>query len=130
MLPRSAQSILQANLTGPAPDAVVHPTLGLGRNWRQFALLVVVNAFVGGMVGLERSVLPILAQSEFGLSSTSAMLSFIVSFGVVKALTNLIAGRASEHMGRKTWLVAGWIAALPVPFLLLWAPTWGWVAVA
>src|SRR5712691_1321891 len=130
MLLRSAQSILQANVTGPAPDTVVRPTLGLGRNWRQFALLVVVNAFVGGMVGLERSVLPLLAQREFGLASTSAMLSFIVSFGVVKALTNLIAGRVSEHTGRKTWLVAGWIAALPVPFLLLWAPTWGWVTVA
>src|SRR5207248_2218106 len=130
MLQRSAQSTLQGKVTGPAADAVVRPTLGLGPNWRQFALLVVVNAFVGGMVGLERSVLPLLAQREFGLTSTSAMLSFIVRFGVVKALTNLIAGRASEHTGRKTWLVAGWIAGLPVPFLLLWAPTWDWVAVA
>lgn len=103
---------------------------GLGRNWRQFALLVVVNAFVGGMVGLERAVLPLLAQREFGLTTASAMLSFIVSFGVVKALTNLIAGRASEHSGRKIWLVAGWIAGLPVPFLLFWAPTWGWIVVA
>ena len=103
---------------------------GLKQNWRQFTLLVVVNAFVGGMIGLERAVLPLLAAREFGIVAGSAMLSFIVSFGVVKALTNLIASRASERMGRKRWLVAGWLAALPVPFLLYWAPTWGWVVVA
>src|SRR5215471_12543987 len=114
MLPRSAPSILQ-------------PELGLRRNWRQFSLLVAVNAFVGGMVGLERAVLPVLAQREFGLASNTTMLTFIVSFGAVKALTNLFAGRASERVGRKALLVAGWIAALPVPFLLLWAPTWVWV---
>ncbi len=129
MLPRSAQSILQPEVRS-APKAVIGPMLGLGRNWLQFWLLVGVNAFVGGMVGLERTVLPVLAEREFGLASKSAMLTFIVSFAVVKALTNLIAGRASENIGRKTLLVAGWIAGLPVPFLLLWAPTWGWVVAA
>lgn len=106
------------------------PVVGLGRNWRQFTLLVVVNAFVGGMVGLERAVVPLLADREFGLASTSAMLSFIVTFGLVKAVTNLVAGRGSEHVGRKPWLVGGWMAGLPVPFVLMWAPSWGWVVAA
>jgi len=104
--------------------------LGLRRNWRQFSLLVVVNAFVGGMVGMERAVLPLLAEREFGLASKAAILSFIVSFGVVKAVTNLAAGRWSERVGRKPLLVAGWIAGLPVPFLLMWAPAWSWVIAA
>jgi len=104
--------------------------LGLGRNWRQFSLLVVVNAFVGGMVGMERAVLPLLAEREFGLASKAAVLSFIVSFGAVKAVTNLAAGRWSERVGRKPLLVAGWIAGLPVPFLLMWAPGWSWVIAA
>ena len=104
--------------------------LGLGRNWRQFTLLVVINAFVGGMVGLERAVVPLLAEQEFGLTSKSAVLSFIVSFGLVKALTNLAAGHWSERLGRKPLLVAGWVAGLPVPFLLLWAPDWSWVTAA
>jgi MFS family permease len=121
MLPRSAPSISR-----PEPDL----TLGLGRNWRQFTLLVVVNAFVGGMVGLERAVLPLLAEREFGLTSKSAMLSFIVGFGVVKAVTNLIAGRQSERIGRKPLLILGWIVGLPIPFLLWWAPSWNWVTAA
>ena len=104
--------------------------LGLGRNWRQFTLLVVINAFVGGMVGLERAVVPLLAEQEFGLTSKSAVLSFIVSFGLVKAFTNLAAGHWSERVGRKPLLVAGWVAGLPVPFLLLWARDWSWVTAA
>jgi MFS family permease len=130
MPPRSAGSTLQPELFRSGEAGAMHPLLGLGRNWRQFSLLVAVNAFVGGMVGLERAVLPVLAEREFGLASKTAMLTFIVSFGVVKALTNLFAGRASEHIGRKPLLVAGWIAALPVPILLLWAPAWGWVVAA
>ena len=121
MLPGSARSI-------SPPD--VEAALGLGRNWRQFTLLVVINAFVGGMVGLERAVLPLLAEPEFGLASKSAALSFIVSFGLVKAFTNLAAGHWSERVGRKPLLVAGWVAGLPVPFLLLWARDWSWVTAA
>ena len=104
--------------------------LGLRTNWRQFWLLVLVNAFVGAMVGMERTVLPLLAQAEFGLASKSAALSFIASFGVVKALTNYFAGRLSDRYGRKPVLLAGWCFALPVPFLVMWAPTWSWVVFA
>ena len=106
------------------------PTLGLRANWRQFALLVVVNAFVGGMVGLERAILPLLAEHDFALASRAAILSFIVSFGVVKALANLFAGRISDRIGRKRILVAGWLLGLPVPFLIMFAPTWSWVVFA
>jgi len=104
--------------------------LGLGRNWRQFSLLVLVNAFVGAMVGLERTVLPLLAAQEFGLASKGAALSFIVTFGLVKAATNLIAGRLGDLHGRRKVLVWGWVIGLPVPFLVIWAPSWGWVVVA
>jgi MFS family permease len=103
---------------------------GLRRNWRQFALLVLVNAFVGAMVGLERSILPALAEQEFHLVARTAILSFIVVFGVVKAVTNYFAGRLSDGVGRKPVLVAGWLVALPVPFVLMWAPTWGWILFA
>jgi MFS family permease len=105
-------------------------TLGLRANWRQFALLVLVNAFVGGMVGLERAVVPLLAEHDFGLVSRAAILSFIVSFGLVKALANLFAGRLSDRIGRKRILVAGWLIGLPVPILVMVAPTWGWVVLA
>jgi MFS family permease len=104
--------------------------LGLRANWRQFWLLVLVNAFVGAMVGLERTVLPLLAQAEFGLASKSAALSFIATFGVVKALTNYFAGRLSDRYGRKPVLLAGWCFALPVPFLIIWAPGWSWIVFA
>jgi MFS family permease len=104
--------------------------LGLRENLWQFALLVVVNAFVGAMVGLERSILPPLAEQEFGLIAKTAVLSFIVVFGITKALTNYLAGRLSDRLGRKHVLVAGWLVAVPVPFLLMWAPTWSWVLVA
>ncbi len=104
--------------------------LGLGRNWRQFSLLVLVNAFVGAMVGLERTVLPLLAEEEFGLASKGAALSFIVTFGLVKALTNFVAGRLGDLFGRRRVLVWGWVVALPVPLLVIWAPSWGWVVAA
>ena len=112
----------------PAPETV--PVLGLRQNLAQFSLLVLVNAFVGGMVGLERAILPLIAAREFGLVSKSVILSFIVGFGVVKAITNLAAGRFSDRIGRKGLLVAGWIVGLPVPFMLMWAPSWGWITVA
>jgi MFS family permease len=104
--------------------------LGLRENIAQFALLVAVNAFVGAMVGLERSILPAMAAEEFHLAARTAMLSFIVVFGLAKAFTNYGAGRLSDHVGRKRVLVAGWIVAAPVPFLLMWAPTWTWVLAA
>src|SRR5688572_10081028 len=106
------------------------PELGLHANWRQFTLLVLVNAFVGAMVGLERSVLPLIGDREFGLASKSAALSFIATFGVVKALTNLFAGRLGDRYGRKRILVTGWLFAIPMPFLIIWAPSWGWIVAA
>jgi MFS family permease len=111
----------------PAAGAV---RLGLHENLGQFALLVVVNAFVGAMVGLERSILPAMAEQEFHLAARTAVLSFIVVFGVAKALTNYSAGRLSDRLGRKHVLVAGWLVAVPVPFLLMWAPSWNWVLLA
>ena len=104
--------------------------LGLRENLAQFSLLVVVNAFVGAMVGLERSILPAIAEQEFHLVARTAVLSFIVVFGVAKALTNYGAGRLSDRWGRKHVLVGGWLVAVPVPFLLMWAPTWNWVLFA
>jgi MFS family permease len=106
------------------------PALGLRENWRQFALLILINAFVGAMVGLERTVLPILGEREFGLVSRTAALSFIATFGVVKALANFAAGRLGDRYGRKHVLVAGWLFAIPVPFIVIWAPSWGWVVFA
>jgi MFS family permease len=104
--------------------------LGLRENLAQFSLLVVVNAFVGAMVGMERSILPAIAESELRLAARTAILSFIVVFGVTKALTNYFAGRFSDRFGRKVVLVAGWVVATPVPFALMWAPTWSWVLAA
>jgi MFS family permease len=112
------------------PHATASIQLGLRANWQQFALLVVVNAFVGGMVGIERSILPLLAEQDFGLASKTAILSFLVSFGIVKALANLVAGRMGDRFGRKRILVAGWLMGLPVPFLIMVAPNWGWVVFA
>jgi MFS family permease len=104
--------------------------LGLRENLPQFALLVLINAFVGGMVGLERTVLPLLGEQEFGLSSKTAITSFIVSFGITKAVLNLVAARLSERVGRKPLLIAGWLFALPVPFLIIYAPSWWWIDLA
>ena len=101
--------------------------LGLRENLAQFALLVLVNGCVGAMVGIERSILPLIAEQEFHLAARSAALSFIVVFGVSKALTNYGAGRAADRYGRKVVLVAGWLVAAPVPFLLMWAPSWNWI---
>lgn len=104
--------------------------LGLRANLAQFSLLVLVNAFVGGMVGMERVILPLVAEQEFGIASKSAIVSFLVSFGIVKALTNLIAGVAADTMGRRRLLIAGWLIGFPVPFVLMWAPTWAWIVAA
>ncbi|HEU4367158.1 MAG TPA: MFS transporter [Methylomirabilota bacterium] len=106
------------------------PRLGLRENLPQFVLLVVLNAFVGAMVGLERTVLPLLGEQEFGLSSKTAITSFIVSFGLTKAVVNLVAARVSDRIGRKPILVAGWLFALPVPFLIIAAPAWWWIDLA
>ena len=104
--------------------------LGLRNNLAQFSLLVLVNAFVGAMVGMERSILPAIAAEEFQLAARTAILSFIVVFGVTKALTNYFAGRFSDRFGRKRVLIAGWLVAAPVPLLLMWAPSWSWVLFA
>lgn len=106
------------------------PQLGLRENLQPFLLLVLVNAFVGAMVGMERSILSDLAQDVFALASSTAILSFIAVFGTTKAITNYYAGRWGDRVGRKPVLIVGWILALPVAPLLIWAPTWGWVLVA
>jgi MFS family permease len=116
--------------SGTAQPGTTTVRLGLRANWEQFTLLVAVNAFVGATVGIERVLLPLLAERDFGLASRAAILSFIVSFGVVKAIANLFAGRISEQWGRKRVLVAGWLFALPVPAIILLAPSWGWVVLA
>src|SRR6058998_129470 len=120
----------QAPIAAPLPDTPSPIRFGLGANWRQFTLLVVVNAFVGAMVGLERTVVPLIAQADFGLVSKTVVLSFLVSFGIVKALANLFAGQLADRVGRKPLLVAGWLAGLPVPLLIIWAPSWGWIVFA
>jgi MFS family permease len=104
--------------------------LGLRQNWQQFSLLVLVNAFVGGMVGLERSILPQLALQEFGMASSLAVFSFIVVFGLVKAVSNYYAGHFANQVGRRKLLILGWIFAIPIPFILMWAPSWNWIIAA
>lgn len=104
--------------------------LGLKENWRQFSLLVLINAFVGGMVGIERTVVPLIGSEEFHIESTTLITSFIISFGVVKAFANLISGQLADTWGRKRVLVIGWLLGLPVPFMLVAAPNWEWVIAA
>ena len=104
--------------------------LGLKENWKQFTLLVIINAFVGGMVGLERSILPRIADVEFHIAAKTAILSFIIVFGIVKAITNYYTGALANKFGRKKLLVAGWIIGIPIPFILMFAPSWNWIIAA
>ncbi|HEY9489377.1 MAG TPA: MFS transporter [Chryseosolibacter sp.] len=104
--------------------------LGLKENWKQFSLLVLINAFVGGMVGLERTIIPQIAEADFGLAARTAILSFIVVFGVTKAIANYYTGVLANRFGRKNLLVFGWMLALPVPLLLIYAPDWNWIIAA
>jgi predicted MFS family arabinose efflux permease len=115
----------------PIAAAASQPVrLGLAENWRQFVLLVIVNACVGGMVGLERTVVPLIGAQTFHLADTTLITSFIVSFGVAKALTNLVSGSLADRFSRKPVLLAGWLIGLPVPVLIMVAPSWGWIVVA
>jgi MFS family permease len=104
--------------------------LGLKENWQQFFLLVLINGFVGGMVGLERSILPQIAEAEFAMAAKTAILSFIIVFGIVKAVTNYYTGALANKFGRKNLLVAGWIIGIPIPFILMFAPNWNWIIAA
>ena len=117
--------------TAAAAAAAPQPVrLGLTENWRQFVLLLVVNACVGGMVGLERTVVPLIGAREFHLADTALITSFIASFGLAKALTNLVSGSLADRFGRKPVLLAGWLIGLPVPVLIMAAPSWGWIVAA
>ena len=104
--------------------------LGLKENWKQFTLLVIVNAFVGGMIGLERTIIPQIAEADFGLAAKTSILSFIVVFGITKAITNYYTGAFANRIGRKNLLVIGWVLALPVPLMLIYAPNWNWIIAA
>jgi MFS family permease len=104
--------------------------LGLRANWQQFSLLVLINGFVGGMVGLQGTVVPLVGSQEFKIASTTAVLSFIISFGVIKAFANLVSGHLADVYGRKHMLVLGWLIGLPVPFMIAWAPSWAWIVAA
>ncbi len=104
--------------------------IGLKENWKQFTILVIVNAFVGGMVGLERSIFPQFASTKFGIVSTTAILSFIIVFGVSKAISNYFTGRLANRFGRKNLLISGWILALPIPFMLIYANSWSIVVLS
>ena len=114
----------------PSARSEASIALGLRENWQQFSLLVVINAFVGGMVGLERTVVPLIGAEEFKIASTTIVVSFIVSFGVVKAVANLVSGHLADVYGRKHMLVLGWLIGLPVPFMIAWGPIWGWIVAA
>src|SRR5262249_24383073 len=119
-----------ADAANTASTNAVRIALGLRENWEQFALLVLINAFVGGMVGLERTLVPLIGSETFQLASTAAVTSFIVSFGIVKAVTNLVSGQLADTWGRKNTLILGWAVGLPVPFIIMWALAWGWIVAA
>ncbi|MEQ9289601.1 MAG: MFS transporter [Cyclobacteriaceae bacterium] len=104
--------------------------LGLRENWKQFTLLVIVNGFVGGMVGLERTILPQIAEADFGIAAKTAILSFIVVFGISKAITNYYTGAFANKIGRKNLLVIGWLLGIPVPLILIYATNWNWIIAA
>jgi MFS family permease len=104
--------------------------LGLRENWKQFTILVIINAFVGAMIGMERSIFPQFAELEFGIASKTAILSFITAFGITKAVTNYYTGKLANKYGRRNLLLSGWIFAIPIPFILIYAPYWGWVIFA
>lgn len=104
--------------------------LGLKENWKQFTILVIVNAFVGGMIGMERTIIPQFAEMEFGIASKTAILSFITAFGITKAIANYYTGRLANRFGRKSLLLVGWLLAMPIPFLLIYAGSWNWVIFA
>lgn len=127
---RSTAVRLDGTAWTTGPRLPRHPVLGLRQNAAQFTLLVAVNALVGGMLGQERTVVPLLAESAFGLRAHTAGLTFIVAFGLAKAATNYLAGALADRYGRKPVLVVGWLIALPVPLLLIWAPSWAWVIAA
>lgn len=116
--------------SAPASPNAMSVRLGLKENWQQFTLLVLINAFVGGLVGIERTVVPLIGSEQFHIHSTTFVVSFIVSFGVVKACANLISGQFADAWGRKRVLVLGWLVGLPVPFMIMWAPSWNWVIAA
>lgn len=101
--------------------------LGLKNNWKQFTILVIVNAFVGGMIGMERTIFPQFAELEFGVASKTAILSFITAFGITKAVANYYTGKLANRYGRKNLLLLGWLLAIPIPFILIYAPSWSWV---
>lgn len=107
-----------------------HVKLGLRENIHQFVLLIIVNAFVGGMIGMERSILPQIAEAEFHIAAKTAILSFIIVFGIVKAITNYYTGALANKIGRKNLLVIGWLFALPVPFMLMFGNSWNWIIAA
>ena len=104
--------------------------LGLKENWQQFTLLVIINAFVGGMIGLERNILPQLAEQEFGLASKIAIFSFIIAFGITKAICNYFTGKWANKIGRKKLMIIGWLFAIPIPFILIYANNWNWIIFA
>jgi len=107
-----------------------HIKLGLKENWKQFTLLVIVNAFVGGMIGMERTIFPQFAELKYGVATTTAILSFITAFGITKAIANYYTGRLANKFGRRNLLLFGWLLAIPIPFILIYAPSWSWVIFA